>query len=215
MEYRILLADDHVIFREMIKKNLEEISGLAVVGEAGNGLELLESLEKLHPQMVILDIGMPHMDGLEAAKEIKRGHPEIKILWLTMYKSKDYLARASEVGIDGYILKDNAFKDLVAAIEEIRDGKPYISSFVIKPLLEGFLKKPRPAPKGEGPLSPREIEVLQSFAAGKSNKEISASLHISEATVRIHLKNIKIKLNIKKNINLVKYALSHGYASLT
>ncbi|MHB8069316.1 MAG: LuxR C-terminal-related transcriptional regulator [Desulfobaccales bacterium] len=199
----------------MIKKNLEDIPGLEVVGEAGNGLELLESVEKLHPQMVILDIGMPYLGGLEAAKEIKTRHPEIKILWLTMYKSKDYLARASEVGIDGYILKDNAFKDLVSAIEEIRAGKPYISSFIIQPLLEGFLKKPRPATEESGPLSPREIEVLQCFAAGKPNKAIAASLFISEATVRIHLRNIKMKLNIKDNIDLVRYALKHGYATLT
>ncbi|MDD2901983.1 MAG: response regulator transcription factor [Syntrophales bacterium] len=214
--YRLLLADDHLIFREMIKKSLDEIPGLEVVGEASDGLELLKLIDELHPHMVIIDIGMPYKDGVEVAKEIKRSQRGIKILLLTMYKSKDHVHRSLEAGVDGYILKDNAFKDLITAIKSIREGKPYISDLVIGPLLEGFHKKSRPsAPEELGPLSPRELEVLKYFAGGKTTREISTSLLIKESTVRIHLKNIKLKLQIKDNIDLVRYALKHGYASLT
>ncbi len=211
MPYRILLADDHVIFREMIKKNLSEIPGLEVVGEVSDGLELLASLETLHPHLIILDIGMPHLSGLQAASKIKLSHPDIKILLLTMYKTKDHLARAMKVGVDGYLLKENAFSDLIGAIETIRQGKPYVSNLVAHQILYSFLSKSKH--KESELLSPREDEVLKCLANGMSNKEIADALFISESTVRIHFKNIKKKLIIDSNIDLVRYALKHGYAS--
>jgi DNA-binding NarL/FixJ family response regulator len=211
MPYRILLADDHVIFREMIKKNLNEIPGLEVVGEVSDGLELLESLETLHPHLIILDIGMPHISGLQAASKIKSSHPDIKILVLTMYKTKDHLIRAMKAGVEGYLLKENAFTDLIVAIETIRQGKPYVSNLVAHRILDSFLSKSKP--KESELLSPREKQVLKCLADGMSNKEIADSLFISESTVRIHFKNIKKKLIIKTNINLMRYALKHGYAS--
>lgn len=211
MSYRILLADDHVIFRDMIKKNLSEIPGLEVVGEVSDGVELLESLETLHPHLIILDIGMPHMSGLQAAGKIKPSRPDIKILVLTMYKTKDHLVRAMKAGVDGYLLKENAFTDLIVAIETIRQGKPYVSNLVAHQILGSFHSKPKPTESDL--LSPREKQVLKCLADGMSNKEIAGSLFISESTVRIHFKNIKKKLIIKSNINLMRYALKHGYAS--
>jgi DNA-binding NarL/FixJ family response regulator len=208
MTYRILLADDHVIFRDLIKKNLSDIPGLEVVGEVSDGLELLESLKTLHPHMIILDIGMPRISGLQAASKIKPSRPEIKILVLTMYKSKDHLIRAMRAGVDGYLLKENAFTDLIVAIETIRQGKPYVSNLVAHQILDSFHSKPKP--KESELLTPREKQVLKCLADAMSNKEIADSLFISESTVRIHFKNIKKKLIIKTNINLMQYALKNG-----
>jgi DNA-binding NarL/FixJ family response regulator len=213
--YRILLAEDHVIFRETIKKGLEEVPGLQVVGEVGDGLELPGFIEKLAPHLVILDIGLPRMSGLEAAKQIKQTRPEIKIIVLTMHKSKEHLHWAMEAGIDGYLLKDNAFKDLMSAIEAVREGKSYISPLVTDKVVEVLFRQPRSKPQGNEILTIREKEVLQSLAEGKSNKEIAAALSISESTVRVHLKKIKEKLHIKSNVDLVRYAFKHGYASVT
>lgn len=211
--YRILLAEDHVIFREMIKKSLQEIPDLEVVGEASDGLELLDSLKALRPQMIILDIGLPRLSGLDAAQKIKQEKPEIKILLLTMYKSREHFSRALEVGVDGYLLKEDAFSDLLLAIKSIREGKPYISKLLYQQIL-GQIKEKAGRPGDSQPLSRRELEVLKFFAEGKTNKEIAELLAISPSTLRIHLANIKKKLVIKTNADLVRYAIKKGYASL-
>jgi DNA-binding NarL/FixJ family response regulator len=212
--YRILLAEDHIIFRELIKTSLGAIADLKIVGEVGDGLELLESLKVLTPHLVILDIGMPNLTGLEAAQEIKKTHPEIKILLLTMYKSKEHLKHALEAKVDGYLLKENAFKDLITAIDTIRDGKFYISDIISQRMVDLFLHRIHHEPKVSGTLSGREIEVLTHFAQGKSLREIAEHLLISYATVRNHITNIKKKLAISRNVELVKYALKEGHASI-
>jgi len=212
--YRILLAEDHVIFREMIKKSLQEIPDLEVVGEVSDGLELLEYLKAKQPQMIILDIGLPRLSGMDAAQRIKKEYPKIKILLLTMYKSKDHFSRAMEVGVDGYLVKEDAFNDLLTAINSIREGKPYISMLLYQQLLTTFSQEPR-RPFESEPLSPRETEVLKFYGDGKSSKEIAELLAISPSTLRIHLSNIKRKLFIKTNADLVRYAIKKGYSSLT
>ncbi|RJR40179.1 MAG: DNA-binding response regulator [Deltaproteobacteria bacterium] len=213
--YRLLLAEDHVIFREAIKQSLQEIPGLEVVGEVSDGSELNAAVEKLAPQMVVLDIGLPQVSGLEAAQDLKRHHPEIKILILTMYKTREHLSRALKVGVDGYLLKENAFNDLITAINTIRAGRIYISSLVSQLVQESFLMKSWNTPEGDAPLSPREKDVLKYLAEGKSNNEIAELLIISGSTVRIHLANIKKKLSIKTNVELARYALKQGYTTLT
>jgi DNA-binding NarL/FixJ family response regulator len=213
--YRIMLAEDHAIFREMIRKSLVEIPGFDVVGEVGDGLELLKSIPKLKPQMVILDIGLPHLSGLEAAEKIKQTNQEIKILLLTMYKTEDHLARALEARVDGYLLKDNAFKDLLTAIETIRENRLYISSLVTPLMLDSFARKASLSPGKPEILSPREREVLTLLGEGKSDKDIAKLLLISVYTVRIHLGHIKDKLHLKKRTELMRYALQTGLASLT
>jgi len=209
-----MLAEDHAIFREMIRKSLAEIPDLEVVGEVGDGLELLKAIPKLKPHMILLDIGLPHLSGLEAAEKIKQTHPEIKILLLTMYKTEDHLARALEARVDGYLLKDNAFKDLLAAMETIREGRLYISSLVTQLMLDSFAKKSSPTPETPEILSAREKEVLKLLAEGKSDNDIAKLLGISVYTVRIHLGNIKDKLRLKKRTELMRYALKTGLASL-
>jgi len=213
--YRIMLAEDHAIFREMIRKSLVEIPGFDVVGEVGDGLELLKAIPKLKPQMVILDIGLPHLSGLEAAEKIKQTNQEIKILLLTMYKTEDHLARALEARVDGYLLKDNAFKDLLTAIETIRENRLYISSLVTPLMLDSFARKASLPPEKPEILSPREREVLTLLGEGKSDKDIAEQLDISVYTVRIHLGHIKDKLRLKKRTELMRYALQTGLASLT
>jgi DNA-binding NarL/FixJ family response regulator len=204
--YRILLAEDHTMFREMIKRSLENFPGVEVAGEVGDGLELLEAVETLKPHLVILDIGLPGKSGLEAAQEIKMSHPDIKILLLTMYKTNDHLARAMEAGVDGYLVKDNAFNDLITAIQTIRLENLYISNIVMKQMVNIVFKGPKA--EMSDLLTPREKEVLRILAEGKSIKEIAASLVIKETTVRIHLFNSKKKLHIKRNVELVRFAMN-------
>lgn len=203
------------MFRQLIKKSLVEIPGVEVVGEVNDGRELLEAIERLTPDLITLDLEMPNVSGLEAAREIKQTHPEIKILVLTMYKSKDHLAHAMEARIDGYLLKENAFEDLITAIQTVREGRMYISNLVTRQMQNSFAKKSWVRPSGSEPLSLREIEVLKYLAEGKSNKEIAELLFISESTVRIHLGHIKKRLSIKTNVELARYALRKGYTSLT
>lgn len=213
--YRILLVEDHVIFREVIRNNLQGIPGLEIVGEAGDGLELLKSVETLKPQMIILDLSLPHVSGLEAAQKIKQQHPEMKILVLTMHKSKDHLARATEAGVDGYLAKDDAFDDLLKAIELIRGGNFYISKSFSQQLLENFYFQKGKSTAGERQsLSPKELQILKYFTEGKSKQEIAELLSLSEKSVSNYLFKIKNKLLIKTDIELMRYAIIKGYAHL-
>ena len=205
--YRILLTDDHSLLREAIKKSIEEVPGLKVIGEARDGVDLMRLLSRTTPDLIILDISMPNLPGLDAAKIIKARNPDIKILILTMHKSGEFLRRALAVGIEGYLLKENALADLVTAIETIRRGGNYISS-----LLGGKILREEIGLRLRGEvLSPREIEILKLVAQGKSSKEIADSLSLSIMTVYNHRVNIKNKLNLKKNAELVRYAIENGY----
>ena len=205
--YRILLADDHSLLREAIKKSIEAVLGLEVIGEAGDGLELMVLLSRTTPDLIILDISMPNLPGLDAAKIIKEQNSDIKILVLTMHKFSEFLRRALALGIEGYLLKENALGDLVTAIKMIRRGEIYISS-----LLGGKLFREKSGSRMVGEvLSPREIEILKLVAQGKSSKEIGDLLSLSIMTVYNHRVNIKNKLHLKKNAELIRYALENGY----
>lgn len=211
--YQIVLCDDHVMFREGIRGVIEIMPNLKVVGEFGDGQELMEFMKTANPDMVILDISMPKVQGIEATKEIKMTHPKVKILILTMHKSTEHLIRAFSAGADGYLLKENARSDLIAAIDKIRHGKTYVSPLITDLIGEMFVyNKGRSTAPGE-PLTTREIEVLTLLSEGKSSKEIAELLFISTMTVQNHRANIKKKLNIRKNADLVKYAIQKGYTS--
>jgi DNA-binding NarL/FixJ family response regulator len=212
--FRIILAEDHSLFRELIKKSLGEIPNIEVVAEVGDGLQLLQSIKVLKPHMVIVDIGMPVMSGIEAAKAIKKDNPEIKILLLTMYNSKDHLKHALDAKVDGYLLKENAFKDLINAIEMIRKGEFYISNIMSQRMIDFFVNEGWSETPDPGILSLREKEVLKYFAQGNSCIEIAELLSISHSTVRNHITRIKKKLFMKRDIDIVKYAIKRGYASL-
>lgn len=213
--YRLVLADDHVIFRQGIKGLLNEKPGLEVVGEAGNGLELLNLFYKgFRPDMVILDISMPHLRGIEAVEEIKSICPKVKILILTMHKSKEYLYHSISAGAHGYMLKEDSDVELFSAIETIRKGGIFVSRLLTKELAEDLshIYQGGITPTKD-PLTPREREVLKMVAEGKPNKEIAHLLFISIRTVENHRANIMNKLKLKKTADLIRYALQKGYIS--
>jgi len=180
--YHIVLVDDHVMFRQGLKRILEERSDLEVVGEVDCGLELLKLLEKLVPDLIIPDISMPNLRGLEAIHEIKRSHPDVKILVLTMHKDKEYLHQAVTAGAEGYLLKEDADGELFSAIDRVRQGRIYVSPKLSEGLTEDWVKisrgdhKPSFEPEK---LTTRERQVLKLIAEGKSSKEIGDLLFIS------------------------------------
>ena len=212
--YQIVLADDHLMLRHGIKRIIEESEGLAVVGEASDGLELLNLLKKSTPDMVILDLSMPKLRGLEATKEIKTTYPEVKILILTMHKNKEYLMQALSAKTDGYLLKEDTDTQLIAAIESIRQGKIFLSPLISKDLTSNLMDFiDRSGKPHDETLSIREKEVLTLLSEGKSSKEIADLLFISPRTVEHHRHSIKSKLNIQNIVDLVKYAIREGYTS--
>ena len=212
--YRIVLADDHVLLRTGLKSILGKAAGLEVVGEAGDGLEVLNLLNRLKADMIILDISMPNLRGIEAIHEIKAIHPGLKTLILTMHKDKEYLHQAIQAGAEGYLLKEDADTELFSAIETIREGKIYVSPHLASDLVDDWAKIRRgdahPVSKTDR-LTTREKEVLKLIAEGKSSKEIAEMLSISVRTVEHHRANIMTKLHLKKTADLVKYALLKGY----
>lgn len=208
--YRIILADDHPMFREGIKRIINDVSHLSVVGEVGDGPGVMNLLGESLPDMLILDLTMPGMHGTEVTKEIKKRYPQVKVLILTMHKSKEHLSQVIMAGADGYLLKENAFGDLISAIETIRQGGSYISSLLSTQMIDFFRQKARSEP--DDVLSIREKEVLTLLAGGKTSKEIANHLSLSAATVHAHLGKIKKKLDIKNNAELIRYGLQKGYS---
>ncbi|MEK6699760.1 MAG: response regulator transcription factor [Nitrospirota bacterium] len=212
--YRIALADDHALLRQGLRKIIDEKAGLTVVGDVGDGLALLNLVKKAAPDMVILDISMPNLRGLEAAGEIKRAHPGVKVLILTMHKDVEFLNQAFCAGADGYLLKENADVDLFSAIERIRSGKRYVPPELSDELTENWARRFRKdqGPSFDpGPLTAREREVLKMTAEGRTAKEIAELLFISSRTVEHHRANIMNKLNLKKATDIVKYAMHNRY----
>jgi DNA-binding NarL/FixJ family response regulator len=212
--YSIILADDHALVRQGLRRILEGTEDLEVVGEANDGLELLQLLNRITPQMVILDIFMPNLRGIEAITEIKAMHPKVKILILTMHRDKEYLYLALSAGAKGYLLKEDAPKELFSAIAKVRQDKTYISPHFSDKVVDDLVQIGKGDAKAlfeTDPLSPREREVLKLIAEGKSSREIAALLFISVFTVNNHRASIMEKLKLKKATDLVKYAIRKGY----
>jgi DNA-binding NarL/FixJ family response regulator len=210
---RIILADDHVLLRQGVRKILSENTRLEVVGEAGDGLELLRLIKTQAPDIVILDISMPHLRGIEAIREMRAMQPGLRILVLTMHRESDYLFQAISAGADGYLLKEDAEKDLFSAIESVSQGRIYISRFLAEESRRDWVQIRRAAgqaPSGD-PLTSREREVLKLIAEGKSSREIGQLLYISHRTVERHRANMMEKLNVNKTADLIRYALAKGY----
>ena len=215
--YRIVLVDDHAMFRQGIKNILEGADDLEVIGEADDGLKLLELLRQGTPDMVILDISMPKLRGIEAIREIKMISKDVKVLILTMHNDQEYVYSAMSAGAEGYLLKQDADTELFAAIEKIRKKGHYLS-----PLLSGEVafELIQASHKGQllpstDPLTMREREILKLIAEGASNREIADLLYISIRTVENHRANIMRKLNIRQTAKLVKYAIRKGYTLST
>jgi DNA-binding NarL/FixJ family response regulator len=213
--FKILLADDHVMFRRGVRSLIQSIPNVEVVGEAGDGFELLQLMKEIHPHLVIMDISMPNLRGLEATREIKILDPGVKVLILSMHKEREYLYHALTAGAEGYLLKEDADGELISAIETLRQGGTFISPLLSAQMADIFVDKfqagsePRMA-AGE-PLTIREREIVKLIAEGKSSKEIGKFLFISSRTVQHHRANIMRKLNLKKTADIVKYAIQKGY----
>ncbi|HYK90820.1 MAG TPA: response regulator transcription factor [Acidobacteriota bacterium] len=209
----VILADDHILFRHGLRRILSERRDLDIVAEAGDGAELLSLLNKIEPELIFLDISMPVLRGIELIPDIHRVCPETKVLVLTMHKEEEYLYQAISAGADGYLLKEDAEKELFSAIDSVLQGKVYISPSLSDTSLQNWvhLRRGEPDPHLRESLTLREREVVKLIAEGKSNKEIADILRISVRTVERHRGNMMSKLNVKKTAELVQYAMRKHY----
>lgn len=210
---RILLADDHAILRAGLVRLLGEEKDIEVVGEAENGREAVQKALELHPDIVLMDIGMPVMNGMEATKQIKKRDADVKVLVLTMHDNEEYLFQVLQAGAAGYVLKKAADSDLVNAIHVVSRGDCFLYPSAAKMVVEDYLDKLK---HGQEPtssfdtLTDREREILTLVAEGYTNREIAETLFISVKTVETHKANIMEKLNLHKRAELVKYAIKKG-----
>jgi two-component system response regulator NreC len=214
---RLLVADDHKIFRQGIKKLLEEQNDLQVVGEAADGREAVKKAEELKPDLVLMDVAMADLNGLQATRLIKKSLPDAKVLMLTMHKNEEYVLQSFQAGASGYVLKEGAVEELVTAIHSVYGNKSFLSPTISKTVVDAYLRKMETG-KMETPfdlLTDREREVLQMIAEGYTNREVAKSLYISVKTVEAHRAHIMQKLDIHEVAKLVKYAIQKGLVDLT
>lgn len=208
---RVLLVDDHTILREGIRLLLSLAPDMDVVGEACDGYEALEQVKVLSPDLVLMDIAMPGLDGLEATKRIKERHKGVKVLILTQHDNKEYVYPILKVGADGYVLKKAAGTELVSAIRSVVEGGTFLYPSVAKTVVEDYLRPDGTLSERRHPrLTEREVEVLKLVAEGRSNQEIADLLCLSVKTVTGHRTNIMEKLDIHSRTELVKYAIRTG-----
>lgn len=205
---RVLLADDHKILRESLKLYLSQEPEIEVVGEAADGLEAYDAIMALNPDIAILDISMSKLNGLDLCLKLKHELPAIKIIILSMHKTESYIHKALNIGVNGYVLKDNALEDLMNAIRAVWNGKMFISQDLIEMVVSGYVHEGMKKAGFETEvLSIREREILQMLAEGRSNKEVADGLHISIKTVETHRANIMKKLGLKNIADMVLYAV--------
>jgi len=202
---RILIADDHQMFLDGLKSLLEDEKELRVVGEAKNGFEVLDFCDREPVDLVIIDINMPLMDGIQATRELSKKHPGVKILGLSMYNDRDYISDVLKAGASGYVLKNTGKESLLSAISSVQSGASYLGEEVSKTLLSSFIKSVIPHHAIEK-LSDREKEVLDCIASGLTTQEIGEKLFISKNTVETHRKNLLYKLKARNTAELVNNA---------
>lgn len=212
-EITVLIVDDHEVVRRGIRALLETEEGIEVVGEAADGREAVTKAEELKPQVILMDLAMPGMDGIEAIREIRSRQIKSHILVLTSFGSDSKLFPAVKAGALGYLLKDTSPEDLIGAIRRASEGQATLTGNVARRLLQEFARERDTGPPAE-PLTKREIDVLRLVARGYSNEKIGNSLFISEATARTHMSNIFFKLSLDNRTQAALYALREGWASL-
>jgi len=205
----ILIADDHTLLRSGIRALLDDEQDMVVVGEANDGREAVRLAAQLKPNVILMDIAMPLLNGLEATRQIKREHPEVNVLVLTMYDHEEYFRQMLEVGASGYIVKKAAANELVAAIRAVHNGEAVLSPAITRLLLEDYLNRDSLTKEEDDPnaLSSREREVLQLIAEGKTSREIAEILNLSVKTVQSHRTNLMQKLDLHDRGELIKYAI--------
>jgi two-component system response regulator NreC len=206
---RILVADDHGIVRKGLRFLLERQEGMEVVGEASDGREAVQLSEELKPHVVIMDVAMPQLNGIDAAAQIIKSNPNTGVVMLSMYADESYLVRALGVGAKGYLLKDSAEVDIVRAVQVISQRRPFFSPQIAQSLLEDYVRtlQQKGLQDSYDLLTEREREVLQLLAEGKSNKEVATILDLSTYTVETHRTNLMHKLNLHNTAEIVLYAV--------
>lgn len=212
MRTRILLADDHVVMRSGLRMVLEKREDLEVVGEADDGRQAVALAESLLPDVAVIDVSMPHLNGIDAAKQIAAKSPKTAIVILSMNSDETYVLRALKSGAKAYLLKDSAEADLIAAVRAVREGKSFFSPAVSRTLLQDYTRQlqQRGIEDSYELLSPREREILQLIAEGQSNKEVAGVLNLSLHTVETHRTHILQKLNLHSTAELILYAVRKG-----
>jgi two-component system response regulator NreC len=211
-KHRILIVDDHTLFRAGLRALLAQDPGIEVVGEAADGRDAISAVGRLAPHLVLMDLTMPSMNGMEAMTEIKRRYPDMRVLVMTLHKTEDYVHAALKAGADGYILKDATQEEFRAAIRTVLQGKSYLSMDVSAKVVTGYLGRRRPADGSSvyDSLTHREREVLKLVAEAKSNKFIAEFLSLSVKTVEKHRSNLMAKLDLHNASGLTAYAMEKG-----
>jgi two-component system, NarL family, response regulator NreC len=208
-EIRVLLADDHAIVRKGLRALLDAQPGMQVAGEAADGREAVRLTKEMQPDVVIMDIAMPNLNGIEATAQIVKAYPKISVVILSMHSDEAYLVRAFSAGAKGYMLKDSAEEDLLRAIRTVAGGRPFFSPTIAQTLLEDYVRslQQRGLTDSYDLLTDREKEVLQLLAEGKSNKDVATRLNLSPYTVETHRTNLMQKLNLHNTAEIVLYAV--------
>jgi len=212
---KILLVDDHKLMREGLRMLLEKLGQITIVGEADNGVTAVRMARDLKPDLVLMDIAMPDLNGIEATRRIMTEAPGVKVIALSMHADKRFVRHMFAAGAAGYVLKGSAFEEVAAAIKTVAAGRIYISPKITDQVLAEYVKQLiKPSAGAESPLSGREREVLQILAEGKSSRKIAERLHVSVTTVDTHRKHIMDKLGFRSIAELTKYAIREGLTSL-
>ena len=207
---RVLITDDHAIVRTGLRTLLKTDASLELVAEASGGYEAIDLVEKTRPDVLLLDLSMPDLDGIAVTKKIKPRFPDVRILILTIHEDQAMLREAIRAGASGYILKRAAEGELISAIHVIMRGDMYIDPAMVRALLEETVSRPSPQPETSEALTPREIDVLKYIVQGYTNRQIGEELNLSVRTVEGHRANLSGKLGLHSRVDLIRYAREHG-----
>jgi DNA-binding NarL/FixJ family response regulator len=211
----VILADDHKMLRNGLRFLFEQQEEFEVVGEAGDGRSAVRMVLDLEPDVLVMDIAMPDLNGIEATRQIKAAAPQVKVIALSMHADRRFVEGMLGAGASGYVLKSSASEELVSAIREVTSGRVYTSPKITHVVMESYVRKlTQPEPGEPSPITPREREVLQLLAEGKSTKEIASHLYLSVNTVDTHRRHIMEKLDLHSVAELTKYAIREGLTSL-